>query len=116
MSLLVLSAGTDPALLNSRNAVLLHLGCTLRSVRSASEVIRELFDGDFDLVVLCHTIPARDREKVVEAARHCRPSTPVIVVASYWDESHMDGAEKVPPEPEAFAEAVRRHFPRGSRS
>jgi DNA-binding response OmpR family regulator len=81
-STLVLSAGKDSTLLALRNLVLQSAGYTVVSAFSHKELITRFMDGDFDLVVLCHSIPAEEREQVAEWIRRHSPSTPVIVVSN----------------------------------
>jgi DNA-binding response OmpR family regulator len=65
--------------------------------------------GDYDLVVICHSIPEPERLKLISAVRHASPSAKVIVIrkngelsAQIADETvhSLDGAE-------ALLEAVK---------
>jgi hypothetical protein len=43
----------------------------------------EFVRGDFDLVLLCHSIPEDARERLVDALRKHTSRTPIISVASF---------------------------------
>ena len=57
---LILNVGQDPSLLETRSALLRAAGYIVESVLSIRESISHFQAGDFDLVVLCHTIPQKD--------------------------------------------------------
>ena len=77
----ILSAGRDRPLLYTRNRVLEEAGYLVTSTSTAAETVEKFFDGDFDLVVLCHSIPLEERERVATLVRMHSPSTPVIALA-----------------------------------
>ena len=37
-------------------------------------------DGDFDLIVICHSVPEKDRLRIVANAKRIKPSTLVLLV------------------------------------
>lgn len=55
----ILSVGNDEALLRSRNAVLRTAGYVVIEASSPRHAMAEFIGGDFDLVILCHSIPPR---------------------------------------------------------
>jgi CheY-like chemotaxis protein len=78
---LVLAVGRDPVLLETRSQVLQAAGYTVipeRSLRKAVAIFRE---GDFDLVLLCHSIPAQDRERLTRLLREHTSRTPIVAVS-----------------------------------
>jgi len=77
----ILSAGRDRPLLFTRNRVLEEAGYNVTGTSTASETVEKFFDGDFDLVILCHSIPIEERERIATLAHMHSPSTPVIVLA-----------------------------------
>jgi DNA-binding response OmpR family regulator len=77
----ILSAGRDRPLLTTRNRVLEEAGYLVTSTSTAAATVENFFDGDFDLVVLCHSIPLEERERVATLVRMHSPSTPVIALA-----------------------------------
>ena len=77
----VLSAGHDHTLLAIRNMVLGQSGYRVVSAATAAEFVERFFGGDFDLVILCHTIPEDERHRMADIVHKQSPSTPVIVLS-----------------------------------
>ena len=77
----ILSAGRDRPLLFTRNRVLEEAGYIVTASSTAAETVERFFSGDFDLVILCHSIPLEERERVATLVNMHSPSTPVIVLA-----------------------------------
>lgn len=81
MPFLILSAGRDPDLLRSRNAALQAQGYRVAAAFGSCEVVDKLLNGDFDLVLLCHTMSAEDRHRLARIIISHTPSTPVILIS-----------------------------------
>lgn len=81
MSFLILSAGRDAELLKHRNTALAALGYRVAAASDSLEIVDKLLNGDFDLVLLCHTIPDEDRLRVARIVAGYTPSTPVVLVS-----------------------------------
>lgn len=115
MPILALSAGRDTALLQTRNAILASLGCSVVAASSAPALVNEFFVCDFDVLVLCHSVPALEREKVLRMVEHYRPSAAAIVVTPAFDSmpriSNHHQVRWVAPEPEELAAALQECFP-----
>jgi CheY-like chemotaxis protein len=79
---LVLSVGLDPALLATRNLVLQSAGYIVASVASVREAVDRFKGGDFDLMVLCHSIPERDRGWLTCLIRASGSHIPVVAVSA----------------------------------
>lgn len=77
----ILSAGRDRPLLFTRNRVLEEAGYIVTATITASDTVENFFAGDFDLVILCHSIPLEERERIAQLVRMHSPSTPVVVLA-----------------------------------
>jgi CheY-like chemotaxis protein len=77
----ILSAGRDRPLLFTRNRVLEEAGYSVTPATTAAETVERFFEGDFDLIILCHSIPIEERERIATLAHNHSPSTPVIVLA-----------------------------------
>jgi DNA-binding response OmpR family regulator len=77
----ILSAGRDRALLFTRNRVLEEAGYSVTPATTSAETVERFFTGDFDLVILCHSIPIEERERIAMLVHNHSPSTPVIVLA-----------------------------------
>jgi CheY-like chemotaxis protein len=57
----ILAVGQDPVLLKTRSQVLRAEGFTVVPVLSLIKAIGYLLEGDFDLILLCHSIPVQIR-------------------------------------------------------
>lgn len=79
-STVILMVGHDPALLNTRGLLLRSVGYIVTSTASTQEAIELFQAGDFDLVVLCHSLPEQDREHLIQAIRNGGSATPVLFV------------------------------------
>ncbi len=77
----ILSVGLDFQLLPSRSLVLSTAGCIVVSASSLTEAIGQFQQGDFDLVLLCHSIPAKDQERLTCLIRASGSLTPVVTMA-----------------------------------
>jgi DNA-binding response OmpR family regulator len=77
----ILSAGRDRLLLFTRNRVLEEAGYNVTAATTSAETVERFFAGDFDLVILCHSIPIEERERIAMLVHNHSPSTPVIVLA-----------------------------------
>jgi DNA-binding response OmpR family regulator len=81
----VLSVGLDPGLLKARNLVLQSAGYVVVSAFSIKEAAKQFQAGDFDLVLLCQTIPAKDRDGLTWWMRSSGSGIPVVCVSgSLW--------------------------------
>jgi DNA-binding NtrC family response regulator len=77
----ILSAGRDRPLLYTRNRVLEEAGYIVTSAITTAEIVEKFFAGDFDLIILCHSIPQDERQRIATLAHNHSPSTPVMVLA-----------------------------------
>ena len=64
-------------------------GFTVVPAFTLRQAMDEFVSGDFDLVLLCHSIPEDDRERLVEVLRKHTSRTPIISVASF--DGQLDG-------------------------
>jgi CheY-like chemotaxis protein len=79
---LVLAVGHDPVLLETRGQVLQAAGYTVVLELSLKKVVDRFREGDFDLVLLCHSIPAKDRELLTQLLRQHTSRTPIVSVST----------------------------------
>ncbi len=103
--ILVLSAGTDPQLLATRNAVLKQAGYYVTSAATPLELVDKFFSGDYDLVILCHTISENEQKKIFALIHSYSPSVPVVVItADNRPRSFADA--QIPNNPNALVESL----------
>ncbi len=76
----VLAVGLDSSLLAAQNSVWQSAGYFVTSTGSIREAITQIRDGDFDLVLLGHSIPTDSRERLTFLIRAIGSRTPVVSV------------------------------------
>jgi DNA-binding NtrC family response regulator len=60
--------------------VLRNEGYGVHGETSVSEALRAFTQGDFDLAILCHTIPEREKLRTLTAMKKAKPSMPVVIM------------------------------------
>ncbi|HEY4679463.1 MAG TPA: hypothetical protein VIJ01_20040 [Candidatus Angelobacter sp.] len=80
--ILVLAVGRDPVLLETRSQVLQAAGYTVIPELSLKKAVARFPEEDFDLVLLCHSIPVDDRERLVRLIREHTSRTPIVSIAT----------------------------------
>jgi len=85
-NIVILSVGYDPLLSNTRGRVLGTGGYTVVPVLSLKLAITEFLQKNFDLIVLCHSIPIGDRECLAYLFRERSPNIPIVFVSSGFGE------------------------------
>jgi DNA-binding response OmpR family regulator len=91
----ILLAGDDLRLLETRAAVLEKTGS---EVRWASRMEAEFFlrKEPFDMLILCHTLPAEQRNRLMMFARHRWPKIYILqLVSTTFEEQSADGQNDV---------------------
>ena len=76
----VLAVGLDSSLLAGQSSVWRSAGFIVTSTGSISEAIGYIRNGDFDLVLLGHSIPTDSRERLTFLIRATGSRTPVISI------------------------------------
>lgn len=92
MSKLILSVSYDEPLLNTRQRLLERDGYAVTSALGFAQALANCKGGAFDLLILGHSIPVADKEKLIKAFRskHASPilslwrqNEPIMVTAEY---------------------------------
>lgn len=81
-SVFILAVGQDPMVLNSRCSILRSAGYFVRQAFSIVDSVDLFRNDDFDLLLLCHSIPVLDRDRLISAIRSTGTRIPIYVVAS----------------------------------
>jgi DNA-binding response OmpR family regulator len=102
----VLSVGHDHTLLAIRNMVLSQSGYKVVPAVTAAEFVDRFFGGDFDLVILCHSIPEEERRRMADIVRQQSPSTPVVVLNNGFEGRHAYATATVPADVRDLLEAL----------
>jgi DNA-binding NtrC family response regulator len=96
----LLAVGLDSSLLESQRSVWQSAGYHVTSADSIREGIAQFHKGDFDLVLLSHSIPAESRERLTFLIRASGSRIPVICVSdsSSSCDSFADATIRVGPD------------------
>ncbi len=90
MSAKILSVSYDPVLLRTRQGLLEQQGFIVVSAEGFTESIDRCADGPYDLVVIGHSIPHRDKLALVDAVNRKCPA-PILALLRI-DENPLEGA------------------------
>ena len=85
---LVLAIGLDSLSLGIRHSLLQSAGYLVVSALSLREAANQFLNGDFDLVLLDNSLPAKDRDRMASLIRVSGSRTPVVSIGS--EGSHND--------------------------
>lgn len=88
----LLSIAFDPALLLSREVLLREAGYMATSVLG-SEAGKAAASSDFDIFMVGHTAPYRERVELVQWLKANFPATPVIALRRHMLEQAIPGAD-----------------------
>src|SRR5690349_4438653 len=88
----ILSVSYDPNLLNTRQLLLQSCGFTVTSAEGFVDALRKCRAGNYDLLIIGHSIPTEDKEAIIaEMGKHC----PAPVLALLRDnEPEIKGASE----------------------
>lgn len=106
-TVVVLAVGKEKTLLKTRSTVLRSAGFVVVECLSPQHAIAVFYAGDFDCVILCHSVPREDALRL-EGAMHFRsPGTPILYVQSFAgnEESCLIAVES---EPQQLLETLSR--------
>jgi DNA-binding NtrC family response regulator len=107
MRKLILSAGRDAYLLKKRNDALVEAGYIVVSASSSYEAMERLLNGDFDLVLLCHSLSNEERRRLSGIVKNYSPSTPVVLIADMEGQHYEYATRTVRCYPEQILAAVK---------
>jgi hypothetical protein len=77
----LLAVGHDPLLLKTRGQVLQAAGYIVVLTHSLKEAKATFLHGDFDLVILCHSLSLDERERLTYLIREQTALTPIISIS-----------------------------------
>ena len=105
---LLLHIGNDPALHRERA---LALEKQWNVISTTPEKAWQTFtENDCDLAVVCQSVPANERQKLVWQISQRSPSTPILVVTSAATGCNTAPAATVIDDPEQLIETVQHHL------
>jgi len=94
---LILAVGRDPMVLSTRCSILKSVGYIVRSTSSAAEAVDLFRSADFDLMLLCHSVPIADRNQIIRAIRSTGSRVPIYTVSSASGDFMADRADGILP-------------------
>jgi CheY-like chemotaxis protein len=104
---IVLAVGTDPSLLKTRSLVLQSAGYMVESASSVKEAVDRFQSGDFDLVLLCHSVPRKDRDRLTSLIRASGSLTPIVSIAGNLGECDAFATATLEDGPSNFLARIR---------
>lgn len=104
----ILNVSYEPSLLESRSSILRSAGYAVAQVLSIDQAIELLSSRHIDLVLLGHSISARDRDDLTRLIRAAGMLTPVVTVAPLIDPLPFEFADAlVESSPEKLLSGIR---------
>ena len=104
---IVLAIGLDPSLMTIRDLVLQSAGYAVVEASSLEEAVDHFQSGDFDLVLLCHSVPAADREHLASLIRASGSRIPIVSIAGSLGECDAFANSTLEDGPNAFVAGIR---------
>lgn len=91
----ILVVGQDPVILQTRSSILRSAGYAAREASTIAEAIDLFQNGDFDLVLLCHSLSVADRDRIVRFVRSGGSRVPIYTVSSASGDFQAGSADRV---------------------
>ena len=104
----VLSVGLDSELLGSRSLVLQSAGYIVVSAYSIKEAVDRFQEGDFDLVLLCHSIPSKEIDRLICWIRASGSRIPVVSISGSLDQGDAFAGMAVSSDPGTLLQEIRK--------
>lgn len=103
----ILSVSYDVSLLNSRQMLLQQQGYTVTSALGFTAALAACKSGAFDLFILGHSIPLRDKQELIRMFRANCPA-PIVSLERVGEELPETDFHASPDNPAEFLKAVHR--------
>ena len=105
MSKRILSVSYDQALLATRKMLLEHRGYDVTSALGFTDAVEQCQNCDFDLFILGHSIPEKDKLNLVKTFRsHC--GAPIVSLERIGEKKVPCDFHASPDDPEKFVNVV----------
>jgi CheY-like chemotaxis protein len=104
---MVLAIGFDPSLMTTRMLVLQSAGYVVVRASSLKETVDHFQSGNFDLVLLCHSVPATDRERLACLIRASGSRIPIVSIAGSLGECDTLANATLEDGPNKFLAGIR---------
>ena len=103
----ILAVGVDSSLLASQRPVWQSAGYYVTFAGSIREAILQFRDGDFDLILLDHSVPIESRERLTFLIRATGSQIPVVCVADSPGGHYSFADATIGNEPDDFLQVIR---------
>jgi DNA-binding response OmpR family regulator len=103
----LLAVGLDSSLLATQKLAWRSAGYFVTSAASLREAILHVNEGDFDLVLLGHSLPAESRERLTYMIRASGSHIPVVCVTNSSSDSDKSADAILPNEPDHLLHDIR---------
>lgn len=103
----VLTVGFDQSLMMNRMLVLRSAGYVVIQATSLEEAACLFQAGDFGLILLCHSVPAADRERLTTLIRSSGSRIPIISIAGSLGECDAFANATLEDGPNKFVAGIR---------
>jgi CheY-like chemotaxis protein len=103
----VLMVGQDRVLTETRSHILRAAGYTVVPAFTLQQAMDEFVSGDFDLILICHSLPQDARERLVDALRKHTSRTPIISVASFGGQFYYLADATIANDPDLLVASLR---------
>jgi len=110
----VLMIGRDQMLVETRSQVLRTAGYTVVPAHTPVQGIDEFVRGNFDVVMLCHSIPVDGREHLASVLREHKSRTPIVCVAGVDGQFDGFADATIENDPKSLIYSLREVLHRGS--
>jgi len=107
MRFAILYAGRDPELVRQWTKPLTMAGYRVVAVIDPLEIIGKLFSGEFDLILLCESLPKAERGRLARLARDHGPSIPILIIDEQEGMDYDLGVRAVLGQPDKIVAAVQ---------
>lgn len=104
---IVLAVGFDLSLMAIRDLVLQSAGYVVVEASSLKEAVDHFQSGDFDLVLLCYSVPAGDRERLASLIRASGSRIPIVSIAGSLGECDAFANSTLEDGPNKFVAGIR---------
>ena len=102
----IFSISYDPSLLATRDLMLTQVGYDVVGALGFAEAL-EKGGGDFDLIIMGHSIPPRDKRAIVTELRQRGCNAPVLTLLRYGDTPIPEAARAIDPDPQRLLDTVQ---------
>ena len=103
----IFSISYDRSLLATRELMLRQTGCEVVGALGYDDAIDKAAADHFDLIIMGHSIPQKDKRAIVAAIRQRGCQAPVISLLRYGEHSIPEAARAIDPDPKHLLATVK---------